>query len=96
MTSHQLVNSPCNICIVRTMCDQICLEGTIHLVEHENADGPMKRVIMRGCDPKYKVDTITITSNHNKQFRTFKMEVREGQVTSFMLTTRDPFDLATE
>lgn len=96
MTSHQLVDSPCSICIVRTMCDNICLEGTIYLIEHEVADEPMQRVLIRGCDPKYKSDTITINSNHNGQFRTFKMEIREGQITSFMLTTRDPFDLRKE
>ncbi len=96
MTSRKLFDSPCNICIVRTMCDEICIEGTIHLVEHEDADEPMQRVIMRGCDPMYKKDTITVSSNHSGQFRTFKMEVREGQVTSFMLKHRDPFDLAAE
>ncbi len=96
MTSHLLVDSPCNICIVRTMCDQICREGTIHLVQHEDADEPMQRVIIRGCDPKYKADTVTITSNHSGQFRTFKMEVKEGRATSFILTTREPFDLRKE
>jgi hypothetical protein len=77
------------------MCDQICLEGTIHLVEHEDADGPMQQVIIRGSDARYN-DKVTVSSNYRGQFRTFLMKVTEGQVAYFILDHKEPFDLREE